>query len=65
MNTENYNTFLKLDLSSYIGDWVAICDGKIVSTDGNIKKVYEDAKEKCPNKRPFITKVPEKDSVIF
>ena len=65
MDNKNYSSFLKLDLSKHVGGWLAICKGKIIAKDKNIKKVYEEAKKKCPKERPFITKVPEKGAMIF
>ena len=65
MNTQNYNSFLKVDLSKYIGEWIAICRGKIVAKGKDIEKVYEEAKKKYPKERPLITKVPEKETMIF
>jgi len=65
MNNQNYGSFLKLDLSKHIGEWIAICKGKIVAKNKNIKKVYEEAKKKYPTERPLITKVPEEGAMIF
>lgn len=65
MNTQNYDFFMKLDLSEHIGEWIAVCEGKIVARGRDIKKVYAEAKEKYPNKKPFIAKVPEKETMIF
>jgi len=65
MKNQNYNSFLKLDLSKHTGKWIAICKGKIVSKDKDLKKVYEEAKKKCPTERPLITKTPEEGSMIF
>ncbi len=61
----NYELFMKEDLSSYIGEWIAICDKKIVAHGKDFKKIFEEVKERCPNKRPLITKVPEKETMIF
>ncbi len=65
MENENYNSFIKLDLSKHMGNWIAICQGKIVAKDKNIKKVYLEAKKKCPTKKPLIAKVPEQGAMIF
>ena len=62
---ENYNFFMKADLSSYIGKWIAICNEKIVSQGSDAKKVFEEAKKKCPKEKPLLTKVPEKETMIF
>lgn len=62
---QNYQFFIKTDLSHFIGQWVAICDQKIVSHGKDVKRVFSEAKEKCPQKRPLITRVPEKETMIF
>jgi hypothetical protein len=63
--SQNYEFFLKTDVSSFIGEWIAICDQRIVSHGNDAKKVFEEAKKKCPKVRPLLTKVPEKDTMIF
>jgi len=61
----NYEFFMKTDLSNYIGKWIAICREKIVSSGDNPKKVFEDTKKKYPSERFLLTKVPEKETMIF
>ena len=65
MKNDNYEMFLKTDVSEYIGEWVALCDGKIVSHGKNVKEVFNDSTMKCPGKRPLIVRVPEKETMIF
>lgn len=62
---KDYDSYMEMDLSGYIGEWVAICDTKIVSHGRSVKDVFSEAKKKCPSKRPFLTKVPEKETMIF
>ena len=62
---KNYNFFMKTDVSNYIGKWIAICNQKIVSSGKDAKKVFQEAKKKCPKERPLLTKVAEKDTMIF
>ncbi|MBI2652412.1 succinyl-CoA synthetase subunit alpha [Candidatus Woesearchaeota archaeon] len=62
---QNYEFFMKTDLSSYIGKWIAICNEKIVSSGENPKQVFEQAKKLCPGYRPLLTKIPEKETMIF
>jgi hypothetical protein len=38
---------------------------KIIAHGKDIKSVYKEANEKCPNKRPLFTKVPSKETMIF
>lgn len=62
---KNYDFFMKTDISKYIGKWIAICNKKIVSHGANAKKVFKEAKDKYPKERPLLTKVPEKETMIF
>jgi len=61
----NYQFFMKTDLNDYIGQWVAICQQKIVSHGKDPKKVFKEAKKKCPKERPLLTRVPDKETMIF
>ena len=56
---------MKLDVKDFIGEWVAICKDKVVAHDKNLKKVYKEAKRKCPRQRPLVAKVPDKGTMIF
>lgn len=62
---DNYTVFMNTDLSPFIGEWVAICEGKIVSHDVSLKRAFEAAKDKCHNKKPLMTKVPTADTMIL
>jgi len=62
---ENYSFFMKADLSNYIGKWIAICDDEIVAHGSSAKKVFAEAKKKCPAEKPLLTRVPEKETMIF
>lgn len=61
----NYQYFLEQNLDAYIGKWIAICDNEIVASGTNVKEVYKEAKSKCPRLRPMVTRVPEKETMIF
>ncbi|MBM3234363.1 succinyl-CoA synthetase subunit alpha [Candidatus Pacearchaeota archaeon] len=65
MQTQNYELFLRADVSSYIGEWIAICDGKIVAHSNNVKEVLSKANAKCPGKKPLIARIPDKETMIF
>ena len=65
MENNNYELFLKSDVSEYIGEWIAICDNKIVSHGKKVKEVLKEANNKCPGKRPLIARIPEKETMIF
>jgi len=62
---DNYSVFMQSDLSSFVGEWIAICDGKIVSHNVNLKRAFESAKKNCPNKRPLIARIPSAETMLF
>lgn len=53
----NYEWYLKKDLSSYGGEWVAIIDEKVVAHGKDVSEVIKEVKTKHSNKMPLITKV--------
>jgi hypothetical protein len=61
---EEYEWYLKEDLSRYAGMWIAILDKKVVASGRNIAKVLEDFKKSHPGNTPLITKINAKLSVL-
>lgn len=62
---DNYSFFLSVNLDKYLGQWIAIVDRKIVSNGKSFKEVLKQARTKCPNKKPFVTRVPTEEAMIF
>jgi hypothetical protein len=62
---DNYLGYMTADLELYLGEWVAFCNGKVISHDPSFKRVYVEAKKRCPTKRPLLTSVPNHDTMIF
>ncbi len=62
---KNYEFYMKKNVDNYIGEWIAICKEKIVSHGKDVKKVFHEAKEKCPKEKPLLTRIPDKESMIF
>ena len=60
----NYDWFIKQDLSNYSGKWLAIIDKKVVASEENVENLIKQVKKAYPNKRPFITKIRDKLSVL-
>lgn len=60
----NYEWFLKEDISEYSGKWLAIIDKEIVASEKDVAKLIKEVKNKYPNKRPLITKVKDKLSIL-
>lgn len=62
---KNYQYFLDMDTRQYLGEWIAICKGGVVAHGKNPKEVFKEAKEKYPKERPLLTRIPEKETMIF
>ena len=65
MIEKNYNSYLQMDLSRFIGQWVAILDSTIISNGKELKKVYKEAKELSKGRKPLFVHVPENDFVLY
>jgi len=65
LTNDSYLSFLTADLKCYLGEWVAICNGNVISHDPSFKTAYIEAKRQCPQNRPLLTRVPDQDTMIF
>lgn len=63
--TTNYDYFMSMDVSPYAGQWVAICDEKIIAHSPSFKDAYQLAKSRCGRSKPFIAMVPTPDTMIL
>ncbi len=52
-------------LGEHLGDWIAVVGEEIVSASDNAKDVYQKAKEKYPDKTPFIMKIPKETVMLL
>ena len=60
----NYEWFLKKDLKEYSGKWLAIIDQRVVTSGANVEEVIRKTNQKYPKRKPFITKVKDKLSIL-
>ncbi|MBI2667876.1 succinyl-CoA synthetase subunit alpha [Candidatus Woesearchaeota archaeon] len=61
----NYNSFLRLNVKNYSNKWIAIVDGKVVSSGNTFREAYNQSKTKFPKNRPLIAKIPSKKVMIL
>ena len=61
----NYQYFMETDVSSYIGEWIAICEDNIIAHGKNLKRVVEEAKKNSKGKKFLLAKVPSEETMIF
>jgi hypothetical protein len=52
------------DLGKYVGKWIVIVDNAVVSSGEVAKEVFAEAKQKYPDSKPLLLKVPS-DSVML
>ena len=61
----NYKAFLNLSVKEHPNKWVALVDGHIIAAKDTFKEAYIQAKQKFPQKRPLIAKIPAKKVMIL
>lgn len=61
----NHEIYLKTNLDSYIGKWVAVSEDGVVAHGDNAKQVFEQAIKKYPRNKIMLVKVPDKETMIF
>jgi disulfide oxidoreductase YuzD len=52
-------------ISKYEGEYVAIIEDKIIAHGKDVKKVYQEAKDKFPKNTIFLGQVPRKEALIL
>lgn len=60
----NYEFFINQDLSEYSDKWIAIIDKKVVASGKNINQIIKEVQIKYPHKRPLITRIKDKLSIL-
>ncbi len=53
----------KVDFTKYLGQWVVICEEKVVAHDKDLRKVTNEIKA-C-KRVPVVAKIPKKQTLIF
>ncbi len=62
---KNYHFYIETDVSRYIGEWIAVCEGKIIAHGKILKNVAREAKSLCFGKKFLLARVPDKETMIF
>ena len=52
-----------IDFSKYLGQWVVVCDKKVVAHNKDLTKIKKEI-AKC-KRAPTIAKIPKKETLIF
>jgi len=57
------NVIPNINVSRYVGEWIVICENKLIAHDKDINKL--DRVIKNCKKVPTIAKIPKKETLIF
>ena len=64
-NDDNYSAYLTANLEEYKGKWIILCDEHVIASGDNIKKIVDEAQEKCPEKKFLLARVPGEGTMIL
>ena len=64
MRKEDYDFYLEMDLAPYAGEWIAICDRKVVAHAKSFKEAHAEAVKLCGEKRPLMAQVFPDDLIL-
>jgi hypothetical protein len=62
---ENYDFFIREDLSEYAGRYVAIHDSKVQASGTDLRELYELMKRRFPGVIPFIAEVQSGQAMVI
>jgi len=62
---EEYEFFLKMDTTPYMGEWIAICGREVVAHSKSLKETYTEAKKVCGDKEPWMAAVPPEGTLLL
>jgi len=63
--SENFQTFLKLDTSKYLNQYIVMIDKKVVANGKDIVSMLKTVRKKHPHRIPFIAKIPDKSVLVL
>lgn len=62
--SKNYEFFMRTNFQNYAGEWVVICNEKLVAHGQDIKKAFLKAKKLYPEEMPFIALVKDREWLL-
>ena len=62
---KGYEFFLRVNVSPYTDEWIAIVDEQVVAHGKEVKKVLAEAQRAYPKSRPLIAKIPGRQAMIL
>lgn len=65
IQNKNYESYLRMKMQPYSGEWVVICEGEIVAHGKDLKRAVSEAQKTCGRKKLMIVKIPGKETLIY
>lgn len=65
MQEINYQYYMDADLSEFSGEWIAICEDKIIAHGKDIKIVVEHANRVSGGRKFLLARAPSEETMIF
>ena len=62
--SNNYEWYIKHDLTEYSGKWVAIHDEKVVAADKDFNSLVNEVTKRFKMSDVFLTHIPQKDIAL-
>lgn len=63
--TENFEAYLRLEKTRLQNMYVIIIEGKVIAKGEDIENMLEKAKQKYPDKIPFVAKIPDERMLVL
>lgn len=64
-SSAEFDFFVKADLKSYKGKYIALLGKKVVASGDNAKEVWEKTKAKYPTQIPTLAKLPKEEALVL
>lgn len=62
---KEFDFLARADLNRYAGRWIALLDEKVIVVGDSFKEVAEKVDKEFPNKKPLLSRIPEKIAQIL
>ena len=63
--SQEFEFYSVSDMSEYSGKWIAILGKEVVASGDDLKKVYDEAKEKSGKREPLFARIPDKEEALI
>jgi hypothetical protein len=62
---DKFSAYLTANLEEYKGKWIILCDEHVIASGEDIKTLVRKARQKYPNKKILLARVPQEGTMIL